>query len=249
MAIKATDPSPIKRIYPHVDEIPDWRTAQTTRLLWDRIHDLEERLQASQTTVTDLVAGHNTNEAALTTVTRDARQALSLSQQLAGGAAPSGATPSGDVAPGDGGGDGGDGGGGGAPGDDGGGGAIGCQAAGPTGHDTGGLLNAIRAGQIVCGTGNEFASLRTPVVLYVIRQMNNVMLVRRMIWHLRQAGFEAGRQKNPSGAISEQKLCVVVDEVTRAYEVLDGVDKSVQTPTQMQEVWPANMQDDAGIPD
>lgn len=248
MTIKATDPTPIKRVFPHVDEVQDWRAQSSLRLAWDRIHDLAERLEASQTTITDLVAGHNANETSLTTVRRDARQALSLSQQLAGGAAPSGATPSGEVADGDGGGVGGDGGGG-VPEDDGGGGAIGCQAAGPTGHDTGGLLNAIRAGQIVCGTGNEFSALRNPVWINAQRALNNIELVRRMIWHLRRAGFEAGRQRNPSGAISEQKLCVVVDGVTRAYEVLDGVDKSVQTPTQMQEVWPADMQDDPGIPD
>ena len=30
-----------------------------------------------------------------------------------------------------------------------------------------------------------------------------------MIWHLRLAGFQAGRQKNPSGAISDDKLTII----------------------------------------
>lgn len=80
MTIRATDPTSLKRIYPHVSEISDWQTAQTIRLLWDRVWALEERLQAAQTTITDLVAGHNENAATLDTVGQDARQALAGQQ-------------------------------------------------------------------------------------------------------------------------------------------------------------------------
>lgn len=235
MTIQAAPLPTITRAYPHVADIGDWPTAQTVKLLWTRIHDLEERLQAAQSTITDLVAGHNTNEATLASVGQDARQALVLSQQIgAAGTSVGSAAGGAEALPG---------------GGDGGAGNIGCAAAGPTGHDAGGLLNAIRAGQIVCGTGNEFIALRNPVATDAERQANNIELVLRMIWHLREAGFTAGRQQNPSGALAQQKLCVVVDGVTRAYEVLNGVDKSVQTPTQMEEVAPPNLVDDAGIPD
>ena len=92
MTIRATDPTSLKRIYPHVSEISDWQTAQTIRLLWDRIWALEERLQATQTTITDLVDGHNTNAATLDTVGQDVRQALAGQQVGAGvGRAGSGA--------------------------------------------------------------------------------------------------------------------------------------------------------------
>lgn len=247
MTIRATDPTAIKRVYPHVDELTDWRTAATVRLLWDRIHDLEARLQASEATTIDLVSGHNTNEMSITVVGQDARAALALSQTMAGSAAGGGATGGGAS-----GGTGGTGPGGGIElpgGGDGGAGATGCAAAGATGHDTGGLLTAVRAGQIICGTGNEWSALKNPVATLAERSANNVELLRRMIWHLQQAGFTAGRQQNPSGAISEQKLCVIVDGVLRAYEVLDGVPIDQPIPTLMEETAPPVLVSDAGISD
>lgn len=84
MTITATPTTAIKRIYPHVTEIADWQTQATVRLLWDRVHDLTEQLQAAQSTVTNLVDGHNTNAATLESVGQDARQALA-SQSAGGG--------------------------------------------------------------------------------------------------------------------------------------------------------------------
>ena len=238
MTIIATPIAPIKRVYPHVGEVQDWTAQTSLRLLWDRIHDLEERLQASQATITTLIDAQNTTEITLTTVQRDANHALVLSQQIGadgtivgGGAS---GTAAGDL----------------PDGGDGGGGAIGCSAAGPTGHDSGGLLNPIRAGQIVCGTGNEFPALKNATADLATRQANAEQLLLRMIWHLREAGFSAGRQKNPSGAISNDKLCVVVDGVTRAYDVFAAYDDfTIPMGTIMSEVAPPNMQDDAGWPD
>lgn len=234
MTIVATAVTAIKRIYPHVNEIADWQTQSTTRLLWDRVHDLEERLQAAQATITQLVAGHNTNEAGITTATATAKHALALGQPIETPIGGGGGAGSGGTAP---------------DGGDGGDGDVGCASAGPTGHDTGGLLNAVRAGQIVCGTGNEYSALKQPTATDAERQANTIELLLRMIWHLRESGFTAGRQKNPSGALSPQKLCIVVDGVTRAYEVINGVDKSVPSPTLMEEVFPANLVDDPGIAD
>jgi len=229
----------IKRIYPHVNEVSDWPAAQTIRLLWDRIHDLEERLQATQTTVTSLVEGHNTNEAAVTDAAYTARQAMSIAQQGAAG----------ELLPGGGG----SGGGGGIVlpgGGDGGGGAQGCAAAGATGHDSGGLLTAVRAGQIICGTGNEFSALKNATATEEERTANLNELLQRMIWHLKQAGFQAGRQRNPSGAISPDKLCVIVEGVTRAYDIFfDASNFLAPMTTQMHETAPPVLVDDAGIPD
>jgi hypothetical protein len=127
---------------------------------------------------------------------------------------------------------------------------VGCAAAGPSGHDTGGLLNPIRAGQIICGTGHEFPALKNPTADLATRQANAEQLLLRMIWHLREAGFSAGRQKNPSGEISNDKLCVVVDGVTRCYDVFIAYDEfTIPLVTTMTEVAPANLQDDAGWPD
>lgn len=235
MTIQATPRATLKRVFPHVTDIKDWPTGQTTKLIWERLHDLEERLQAAQATITTLVAGHNTNEATIASVGLDARQALVLSQQLGAGGTGAGAGAGAGTLPG---------------GGDGGGGNIGCSAAGPSGHDTGGLLNPIRAGQIVCGTGNEFAALKNVTATLAARQANAEELVLRMIWHLREAGFSAGRQMNPSGLISNDKLCVVVDGVTRAYDVFIAYDDyTIPLVTSMGEVSGANLQDDAGTPD
>jgi len=241
VTIRQTRTTAIKRAYPHVNEIADWKTSQTTRLLWDRIHSLEERLQSAEATITQLIAGHNTNETALASVTQDAQQALALSQQIGGGTTLGGGTGTGD---------GGTGGGGLPGGGDGGGGAEGCAAAGGTGHDSGGLLTAIRAGQIACGTANEFSALKNVTADLATRESNAEQLLRRMIWHLKQAGFSAGRQKNPSGAISKDKLTVVVDAVLRAYDMFQAYDDFTQPMgTHMNEVGGPQMIDDAGIPD
>lgn len=224
-----------KRVYPHVGEISDFPTSQTIRLLWDRIWALEARLQASEATIAQLVSGHNTNESTLTTVQKNAEMALSLAQRVGQAAGSETGGGTGTPLPG---------------GGDGGGGNIGCAAAGATGHDTGGLLNAIRAGQIVCGTGNEFPALKNATVDLPTRVTNATELIARMIWHLRQAGFTAGQQRNPSGILSDNKLCVVVDGVTRAYDVLRGKGEFTQPmDTQMLEVAPADLVDYAGIPD
>lgn len=39
-------PEPVVRTYPHVDEIGDWATQQSVKLLWDRTHDHESRIRA-----------------------------------------------------------------------------------------------------------------------------------------------------------------------------------------------------------
>jgi hypothetical protein len=57
--VKSAEPPEIRRQYPHVDDITDWRAQQTTRLLWDRVFDLESRLQGAETTQGDLVTAVN----------------------------------------------------------------------------------------------------------------------------------------------------------------------------------------------
>jgi hypothetical protein len=228
----------LKRQYPHVNEVKDFAAGQSIRLLWDRIFQLQEQLTAAQATIAQLVAANNLNEAAIETVDEAAQQALALSQKP-------GLPADSDT---------GGGGGGGEPelpgGGDGGGGATGCAGAGPSGHDSGGLLTPIRAGQIVCGTGNEWAQLKNPAPDLDARHTMAEELLRRMIWHLRLAGFSAGRQQNPSGAISKDKLCVVVNDVLRVYDVFLNYDTpSIALQTQMHETAPAVMIDDEGIPD
>lgn len=64
-----------RKVRPHVDEIADWQTSQTAKLLWDRVHDLESRLQAQEATAKLLVDGHNTHDDLIDQVTKQAESA------------------------------------------------------------------------------------------------------------------------------------------------------------------------------
>lgn len=224
-----------KRVYPRVSEVQDWRAGDSLRLLWDRTYALEERIKSLETMQTSILSDLDAAQTDIETASRQAREAIALSQQPG--------QPGGAPIDGGGGGD--------LPGGgDGGAGAIGCAAAGATGHDSGGLLNGIRAGQIVCGTGNEFPALRNPTATINERDANAEELMLRAVWHLRTAGFLAGRQQNPSGILSRDKLTIEIDGVVRAYDIFLGKGNfAVQMQTQMLEVGPPVMIDDPGIPD
>lgn len=62
--VKATPLTPFTGSYPHVEGIADWQAASSARLLWDRVHDLEARLQAAEGTAAALVTAHNATDAA-----------------------------------------------------------------------------------------------------------------------------------------------------------------------------------------
>ena len=132
--------------------------------------------------------------------------------------------------------------------DDGGAGAAGCAAAGADGHVTGSLTPET-AGLIVCGTGNEFPGLKLATVDQATRDANQLQLLLRMIWHLNLAGFTAGRQRNPSGIVSGDKLTVLIGSVYYAYDVFEGVPFNVDMPTQMLQVFPADYVAEAGTAD
>jgi len=238
MPIEPVAVQPLKHLYPHVDTITDFSTQQSVKLLWDRIFALQEQLAAAQSTITTLVEGHNANESAVQLAARHAREAIAIAQSSTPSEARAADVPgggSGEELPG---------------GGDGGGGQTGFNAGLPNGHGGGGGLSAVHAGQIVGGTMNEFVALRNPTPDEATRLTNADELVRRIIWHLQQAGFTAGRQKNPSGLISKDKITVEVDGVLRAYDIfidLSGFTK--QLKGHMGEVGPAKMATDSGIPD
>lgn len=233
MALTLPSRPSIKRPKPHVGEIADPPAQRSISLLWGRIHDLEERLQQSEAANALLIAGHNTNATAIDTAYRAAKTALALTQTPGGAATSATDTGGAEELPG---------------GGDGGGGAEGFAAAGATGHDSGGLLTAIRAGQIVGGTMHEFSGLMAPADA-ATRAANQLQLLLRIIWHLRTAGFSAGRQRNPSGAISGDKITVVIEDVLRVYDVFTGPPPSEPLVGLMRETAPPVMVDEAGTPD
>ncbi len=134
--------------------------------------------------------------------------------------------------------------------DDGGTGAAGCSIAGSSGDlAPGSPLNNDTAGQIICGTFQEFPALTGAEANQTDRDNNQEELLRRMIWHLNQYGFTAGRQRNPSGLVSLDKLTFYVGATLWAYDVFFGVAYSSPMVVQMIAVGPANYVADAGIPD
>jgi hypothetical protein len=102
---------------------------------------------------------------------------------------------------------------------------------------------------IVCGTAHEFSSLLLPVVDQPTRDANVLELLGRMIYHLQLAGFAAGKQRNPSGLVSTDKLTVQQGTTWWAYDVFSLVPFDQPLSTQMIPVGGANTVADGGIPD
>jgi hypothetical protein len=78
---------PIKRVYPHVDAIVDPMAQQSTKLAWDRIHDLEERLQAQEKNAQLLAAAHDLAQTQIAVARTTAESAMAIAQQPTVGAA------------------------------------------------------------------------------------------------------------------------------------------------------------------
>jgi hypothetical protein len=127
--------------------------------------------------------------------------------------------------------------------------AAGVAAAPATGHPAGAYDgSANRAGLIIGGTANEWPALIAITADQAARDANMETLLRRMIWHLILDGYTAGRQRNPSGIVSLDKLCVVEAGTLRCFDVFTGVYTAPMTVQAIQ-VSPANLVIDAGIPD
>jgi hypothetical protein len=82
--VTPTSTPSLKKQYPHVDNVEDWRAQQSLRLLWDRVFALEGRLQATEATVGDLVTAQNVLEDRVAVVNQKAQDALAVAQLTAG---------------------------------------------------------------------------------------------------------------------------------------------------------------------
>lgn len=248
-ALARTVERELPRLYHETDQIPDPHTQRMGRLLWDRTYDIGDQIKA----VDAKVAGYDTALAALQAEVESVRQLALIAQSsagklvsndasgppLGGGAQPrppgSEPLPPGGTTP---------------PGDQG---DIqtGFYGAGPTGHVTAGSPpDFTTAGMVIRGTGNEFPALLAATVDLPTREANAEELLGRIIWHLQQAGIPAGRQRNPSGAISKDKLTLQVVGGWYAYDVFLDFDAFADPMVMIvHEVFPANTVADGGIPD
>lgn len=123
------------------------------------------------------------------------------------------------------------------------------QPPGTANHVGPGPLSADRARQVVFATANEF-----PRLLRVFGSENEAVgaaaeLLRRTIWHLQLAGYQAGKQRNPSGAISADKVTIIIDGSWHVYDIYSLGIAGRATTVQFIEVTPAGHVPDSGLPD
>jgi hypothetical protein len=113
-----------------------------------------------------------------------------------------------------------------------------------------GALTAARAKKVVEATGAEFPHLLAAYPTESASRKAAEQLLLRTIWHLQQAGFDARRQRNPSRAISNDKLTIFIGGSWHAYDIF----RAYGTPNQPTkvifiEVFPADPIAYPGIPD
>jgi hypothetical protein len=114
-----------------------------------------------------------------------------------------------------------------------------------------GSLTALRANQIVVATGNEFPNLLAPIGDTGQKTANADEMLRRVIWHMQLAGYQSARQRNPSGAISTDKLAIMLDDQRwHAFDIMTNFDiGGIDTRLLFLEVTPPNPIADGGVPD
>jgi hypothetical protein len=118
-----------------------------------------------------------------------------------------------------------------------------------SGHIEPGRATSDRARRVVFGTADEF-----PHLTAVFNSDGEALaaaeeLLRRTIWHLQLAGFEAGRQRNPSSAISKDKMTIFADGRWGVYDVYSLGYRGRATTVLFIEVPRPNHVPDEGIPD
>ncbi len=120
---------------------------------------------------------------------------------------------------------------------------------GGSGHVGPGPLTADRAQQVVFGTAAEFPSL-TQVFGSDQQAIDAATeLLERTIWHLQLAGFQAGRQRNPSGVISGDKVTIFIDGSWHIYDIFSLGFAGRATTVQFVELTGASYIPDPGLPD
>lgn len=235
--LSVIDPEPVVKTYPHVTEITDWPAQQSIKLLWDRIHDHESRLRAGVANDQQWVGAANSAADAVKAAQLTADHALA--QAAAAPTTSGGGTGGGGESGGD----------GGSPDDPEAGDGFNNRFA--TGHPPSlpVPLTSYTAGQIVGGVANEFPALfaNFPSDAETVAACQEYVL--RTIWHLQQAGFVAGRQRNPSLLISNDKITIFIDGTYRAYDIASLGGAGSPNVAHILRVSPADYVADAGTPD
>jgi len=136
-----------------------------------------------------------------------------------------------------------------APPAGGGGGGGGSGSGGGSGDIKCATLNESCAQDIVNGTAAEYPALTAVFGSDQAATDAATQLLLRIIWHLNKAGFTAGRQRNPSGIISGDKLTIFIGGSVHAYDVFSLGFAGRATTVQFLEVFPPSYIAEGGLPD
>jgi len=115
--------------------------------------------------------------------------------------------------------------------------------------DPGGPLTAGKAEDVVFACAQEFPQLLFPFNTTEEAEVACEEFLRRVIWHLQLVGFEAARQRNPSGVLSQDKLCVLLDAEWVAVDIMSMGSAGHATKVQWIVVTPADPVAEEGLAD
>jgi len=116
----------------------------------------------------------------------------------------------------------------------------GSGGSGGSGHIAPGPSTEDRARQVVFGTAAEFSYLTRVFGSEGEAVAAASELLDRTIWHLQLAGFQAGRQRNPSGLVSEDKVTIFVSGSWHVYDIFSLGFAGRATTVQFVEITGAN---------
>ena len=115
---------------------------------------------------------------------------------------------------------------------------------------SGNPLSEEYAEAIINGCGDEFPHTLAVYGSEAAAEAAAEELLLRIIWHLKLVGFDAAQQRNPSGAISKDKMNILIRETWRTYDIFAlGVAGVPNRITGLGRVFPENPIFSDGIPD
>jgi hypothetical protein len=109
--------------------------------------------------------------------------------------------------------------------------------------------NVSCAERVVYATSDEYPWLTDTFSSDDQASAASTELLLRTIWHLQLAGFQAGRQRNPSGLISGDKLTILIGGSWHAYDTMSLGYAGRATTVQFLEIGSPNYVPDSGIAD
>lgn len=119
----------------------------------------------------------------------------------------------------------------------------------PGKHVPPGKLTVDAASRVVFATADEFPGLLAEFKTTEQAEAASEQLMLRTIWHLKLYGFQAARQRNPSGAISKDKLNIYIDGGWRNYDICSMGVAGRSGRVQFIYIGGENPVPDQGIPD